>query len=160
MRTQSPKKNISLIESRVCRRVEDDMRPVVKSAIQSSSAQARKVKKLEIKVKGRPKSQSSKRSTHTEPSPPPTTQSKQPARATEFQKTSTSAPRRLNDIAHAPPEFKNLPRGAEVKSKNNYGGVINMKQKMMMEDEREKAIVRYRASKERRRVGDGGGNSE
>lgn len=132
----------------MCRRIEDDMRPVVKSAIQSSSAQVRKVKKLEIKVK----SQSSKHSRHTDPSPPPTTQSKHPARATEFQKTSTSAPRRLNDIAHAPPEFKNLPRGAEDKSKNNYGGVISMKQKMMMEDEREKAIVRYRALKERRRA--------
>lgn len=76
---------------------------------------------------------------------------------------STSAPRRLNDIAHAPPEFKNLPRGAEDKSKK-YGvgkeGVISMKQKMMMEEEREKAIVRYRALKERRRRVGGGGDSE
>ena len=77
---------------------------------------------------------------------------------------STSAPRRLNDIAHAPPEFKNLPRGAEDKSKKKYGvgkeGVISMKQKMMMEEEREKAIVRYRALKERRRRVGGGGDSE
>ena len=149
------------------RRVEDDMRPVVKSAIQSSSAQARRVKKSEIKAEGQPTSQSSsKRTRHTSPSPspPPAAQSQHPARATEFQKMSTSAPRRLNDIAHAPPEFKNLPRGAEDKSKKKYGvgkeGVISMKQKIMMEEEREKAIVRYRALKERRRRVGGGGDSE
>lgn len=139
------------------------MRLVVKSAIQSSSAQARRVKKSEIQAKGQPKPESSKTTKHTDPSPspPPTPQSKHPARATEFQKNSTSAPRRLNDIAQAPPEFKKLPRGAEDKSNKNGGagkeGVISMKQKLMMEEEREKAIVRYRALKERRRAEGGGG---
>lgn len=136
------------------------MRPLVKSAIQSSSAQSRKVKKSEIDAKKQSKIQSTSKSKHASdsehsPSPPPSARSKHDGHPKEFQKSSTSAPRRLNDIAEAPPEFKKLPRGIENgKAKLNLGreGVLSMKQKLMMEEEREKAIVRYRALKERRRL--------
>lgn len=153
------------------RRVEDDMRPLVKSAMQTSSAQSRKVKKSEQEEKAKSKlakSRKSKTAAEEEPgrspSPPPTPIQKHAGRPTEFQKSSSSAPRRLNDIAQAPPEFKKLPRGVKeaenIKQKGTMGreGVLSMKQKAMMEEEREKAIARYRALKERRRVegGDGG----
>ena len=144
------------------RRVEDDMRPLVKSAMQSSSAQARKVKKSELDSK----SKGAASAANDQPlSPPQDATSKHDGRPTEFQKTSTSAPRRLNDIAQAPPEFKKPPRGINlkdgantVKSTSGNDGVLSMKQKLMMEEERENAIVRYRALKERRKMeGAGGG---
>ncbi|KAF7967842.1 hypothetical protein HWV62_32918 [Athelia sp. TMB] len=146
------------------RRVEHDMRPLVKSAIQLSSAQVRKVKKIELeeKAKSKPskKSKAAEEEPERSPSPPPV---KHAGRPKEFQKNSTSAPRRLNDIAQAPPEFKKLPRGAveadKLKPNGSAGreGVLSMKQKAMMEEEREKVIARYRALKERRRAEGGFG---
>jgi len=141
------------------RRVEDDMRPLVKSAIQSSSAQTRRVKKSESDSKAKSISKSknnpSRHDAERDASLPIFLTSKHHGRPTEFQTNSTSAPRRLNDIAQAPPEFTKLPRGGDkVKSKVTMGrdGVLSMKQKLMMEREREKAIVRYRQLKERRRI--------
>lgn len=135
------------------RRVEDDMRPLVKSAMQSSSAQARKVRKAELDAKFKPKTASAadEKSSHSSLADPI---SKHDGRPTEFQSNSTSAPRRLNDIAQAPPEFKKLPRGVKDRTKATSGrdGVLSMKQKLMMEEERENAIARYRALKERRRL--------
>lgn len=132
------------------------MRPVVKSAIRSSSAQSRKVKKSELDSKIKNTSKSKER----DASLLPDLTSKHDDRPTEFQKSSTSAPRRLNDIAQAPPEFKKLPRGVgkdQPKATGSRDGVLSMKQKLMMEEEREKAIIRYRQLKERRRLaGDGG----
>jgi len=144
------------------RRVEDDMRPLVKSAVQSSSAQARKIKRSELDAKSKSKSKNAA-SAADAASPPPDPPSKHEGRPTEFQKNSTSVPRRLNDVAQAPPEFKKLPRGAKdkvdnAKATSGRDGVLSMKQKLMMEEEREKAIARYRELKERRRMegGDGG----
>jgi hypothetical protein len=135
------------------------MRPLVKSAMQSSSAQARKVKKSELDAKSKPKSKNAASSADEErrSSPPPDPISKHDGRPTEFQKSSTSAPRRLNDIAQAPPEFKQVPRGGKdgadkTKATSGREGVLSMKQKLMMEEEREKAIARYRALKERKRA--------
>jgi hypothetical protein len=79
----------------------------------------------------------------------------------EFQTTSTSAPRRLNDIALAPPELTKLPRetrdgggsrGGQTRVGVGEGIVregVSMAQRMMMEVEREKAIERYRDMKKR-----------
>lgn len=146
------------------RQVEDGMRPLVKSAVQSSSAQARKVKKSELDAKSKSKSKNTATAADTkrDPSQRPEPVSKHDGRPTEFQKSSTSAPRRLNDIAQAPPEFKKLPRGVKdrvdkTKALSGREGVLSMKQKLMMEEEREKAIARYRALKERRRLEGGGG---
>ena len=143
------------------RRVEDDMRPLVKSAVQSSSAQARKIKRSELDAKSKSKSKNAAPATNAT-SPPPDPISKHEGCPTEFQKSSTSAPRRLNDIAQAPPEFKKLPRGAKdgadnAKVVSGRDGVLSMKQKLMMEEERDRVIARYRALKARRRMEGGGG---
>jgi hypothetical protein len=79
-------------------------------------------------------------------------------RATEFAALDSSAPRRLNDIAQAPPTLSRVPKlrgsasgGAELSAKKNIAdGVLSMAQRAMMEEERERAIQRYRELKERR----------
>lgn len=147
------------------------MRPLVKSAMQSSLSVARNVRKAEVEAKAKAKEQKilsktatsktpkSRRSRSPSPLPP---QPKIPHAdgMKEFKTTSSSAPRRLNDIAQAPPEFKQLPRGAAVtkpgKGQGDAGGgvagsVVSMAQKLMMEQEREKAILRYRQLKASRR---------
>ena len=142
------------------------MRPLVRSAMQASSAIERQIRKTE-----KEQSKSSK-SLHRAQSPEPRSSTndkkrkgKEPAdeetdaalvpsnkhagKATEFTKLSTSAPRRLNDIAMAPPELKTLPRGAS-KGGDGLGkgaGVLSMAQRAMMERERENVIQRYRQLK-------------
>ena len=78
-------------------------------------------------------------------------------RPKEFPSVSTSAPRRLNDIAQAPPEFKKLPRGATKEKVQKPGenktlqqGVLSMAQKLMLEEERERAVRLYREMKKRK----------
>lgn len=134
------------------RRVEDDMRPLLKSAIQSSAAISRQAKKSSSKDSGKAKEASKETVKPDPPSPPPPR-----ARATEFAKTSSSAPRRLNDVALAPPLINKVPRGAaraqkkrEDAGETSGSGVVSIAQKLMMETERENAIQRYRELKERR----------
>jgi len=86
-------------------------------------------------------------------------------RPKEFAVISSAAPRRLNDIAMAPPELKKFPRGVKTtkhnspavgggeKAKAGAGagaGVLSMAQRVMMETERESAIKRYREMRERK----------
>ncbi|KAG5640902.1 hypothetical protein DXG03_006687 [Asterophora parasitica] len=146
------------------RRVEDDMRPLVKAAVHSSNAvvrgaaKAEKEAKAAKKVKGKPVKEDDDdeaTSTRARPPPPAAIADKHADKAKEFQKHSSSAPRRLNDIAQAPPEFKKLPRGAVAAASDGFGGkrdgVLSMAQKQMMEKERENAIARYREMKARQR---------
>ena len=76
----------------------------------------------------------------------------------DFEKVDTSAPKRLNDIAEAPPELKKLPRkakklaamGGAAKGSGASSlkeGVLSMAQKARMEEERERAIRLYREMK-------------
>ena len=147
------------------------MRPLVKSAVQSSSAHMRKLAKdLSDKIDKR----SQKTSGPSEPIPPAMKlkhlrkvakpnpdpaldrdedQMEKPS--TEFAKTSTSAPKSVNDIVQAPPQIKHLPRNAKnivaISGKSKKSDtVVSMAQKAMMETERENAIQRYRELKERR----------
>jgi hypothetical protein len=54
----------------------------------------------------------------------------------------TALPKRLNDVALAPPEFKKLPRGvSDFASKKD---VLSMSQKLLMEKERKRVVQRYR----------------
>ena len=76
---------------------------------------------------------------------------KHETKARDFQTFSSSAPKRLNDIAQAPPEFKKLPRKAPPKASSAPVDVISQTQKRMMELERDKVIQRYRALKEGKR---------
>ncbi|KAF7791709.1 hypothetical protein EIP86_002733 [Pleurotus ostreatoroseus] len=83
----------------------------------------------------------------------------------DFETLSTSAPRRLNDIVQAPPELKKLPRGAKARKQTAAAasaggasegaaslrdGVLSMAQKVMLEEERERAIKAYRELKKRK----------
>ncbi|KXN85071.1 hypothetical protein AN958_11744 [Leucoagaricus sp. SymC.cos] len=145
------------------RRVEDDLRPVVRSAVQTSKAVERKARKsmLESKknVASGPISKTTKSNARHAPrgqSPPPPSgpdrkapiRDKDHEQPKEFEILSTSAPRRLNDIAQAPPEIKKTPRGVRhTGSGAKREGVLSMAQKSMMEQEREKAIARYRLLK-------------
>ncbi|KAJ3575511.1 hypothetical protein NP233_g1063 [Leucocoprinus birnbaumii] len=152
------------------RRVEDDLRPLVRSAVQTSKAVERKARKDELgggKKKGssggfletsrsddrNPRGQSPLPS-GAEPEGP--NKRKAAERPKEFAKLSSSAPRRLNDIAQAPPEIKKAPRGTKkLEAGAKREGVISMAQKSMMEQEREKAIARYRMLKASRLAGSG-----
>ncbi|EIW81587.1 hypothetical protein CONPUDRAFT_90444 [Coniophora puteana RWD-64-598 SS2] len=166
------------------KRVNQGMVSSIKSAIATSSAHTRKVNKTEQdeklekaaakkKKKASPKDQaqgpdgdtsdpegSSQKPKSSVPVPAPR---QEMPRATEFQVALTSAPRRLNDIAQAPPTLtvgkltkkKAAAAAAVVQSSETEGaglrsGVVSMAQKLRMEEERENAIRRYRELKARR----------
>lgn len=147
------------------------MRPLVKSAIQSSSAHMRKlVKGTSNKVDEK----SQKTSNSSDPVSPAkktkqlrngTKPNSNPAQdrdedqkkesSIEFAKASTSVPKSVNDIVQAPPQIKHLPRNAnKIVAASGKGkksdAVVSMAQKAMMEAERENVIQRYRELKERR----------
>ncbi|KAA1466625.1 hypothetical protein DENSPDRAFT_862598 [Dentipellis sp. KUC8613] len=138
------------------RRVEEDMRPLVRSAVQTASAVERNARKKQGKdvppVKQPPGKEKRRKGRSESPdvSPPP---DKHRDRPKEFSNVSTSAPRRLNDIAMAPPDLKKLPRGAKNLKEGatkKSAHVVSMAQKAMMEEERERAIKRYREMKEKK----------
>jgi len=143
------------------------MRPLVKAAVQSSNAVVRNARKAQTPAKEARKLGKGPKTTAEEvenPRPalkPPNPEQDKPPK--EFQRHSSSAPRRLNDIVQAPPDLKKLPRGVKATSEQGYKaggkreGVLLMAQKQMMEAEREKAIARYRDLKaSRHRSGEGG----
>jgi hypothetical protein len=148
------------------------MRPLVESAVQSSLAITRNKAKAEKGAHAEAKkakhggSQTKKVQSTGEttcdsispPPPPPPRIDKHAGRPKEFQvATSSSVPRRLNDIAKAPPEFKKFPRGASSTITGRADGVLSMSQKLMMDQERTLAIARYRKLKaDRQQAGDRG----
>ncbi|KDR77524.1 hypothetical protein GALMADRAFT_138620 [Galerina marginata CBS 339.88] len=150
------------------RRVEDDLRPLVKSAVQTSRAVARNVVKSErearLEAKKVKQFQGKPNVVEEVEKPRPNSPSPQEVKFAghpkEFQSTLSSAPKRLNDVAQAPPELKKLPRGSSI-AIGKRDGVLSMSQKVMMEQERDKAIARYRELKaSRRQLGDMGDKLE
>lgn len=150
------------------RRVESSMMPLIRSAMQHSSSQSRRVQKHEMEegvtkpVQGKTAINKVSRTDVSNPSPTSTsthTHQQQPRdKPKEFCVASTSAPRRLNDIAQEPPQFGRLPRGAKSgkdSSQAKVAGILSMAQKAMMEEERENAIKRYRELKAKRLRNDG-----
>lgn len=149
------------------RRVEQSMIPHIKMALRQSSNQERKVRKQDAAGRPQPsarKEESKECSNSSDKNVPlrhPTKitgfaieQDGSAEKSKEFPKASTSAPRRLNDIAQAPPEITNVPRGArQLPKKDKSSGVLSMAQKVMMEEERERAIKHYRELKTRRLSG-------
>jgi hypothetical protein len=161
------------------------MRPLVQSAMRASAATERKERKTAKSSSNAPTTEVSGKPEQQQPNPSLSSndrkKSKDPVkdgpsssttqldsnddRPKEFAITSSAAPRRLNDIAMAPPELKKLPRGATKHQSGGGGktakaaaaGVLSMAQRVMMEAERENAIKRYREMKERK-VREGGGN--
>jgi hypothetical protein len=127
------------------------MRPLVRSAVRSSAATERKERRSAATVKGarEPKPRKPEEGTATQ-----STAQRHHDRPKEFATISSARPRRLNDIATAPPVLKKLPRGASSNlagkhsARTTAGGVLSMAQRVMMETERENAIQRYREMRE------------
>lgn len=124
------------------------MRPLMRSAVRASAATERKERKSTAATNEITRETKSRKDTTT-----PSTVA-QHDRSKEFATISSARPRRLNDIATAPPVLKKLPRGASsnLAAKNSArtkaGGVLSMAQRVMMETERENAIRRYREMRE------------
>jgi hypothetical protein len=144
------------------RRVENDMRPGVRTAMQSSLATARNADKKAREEKKEKKKQneaakSAPSATSKAPLPSPSPSPPPPTAQTikDFEKASSSDRKRLNDIAMAPPDLSARTKKLEKKasaaghsSTRADGGVLSMRQKALMEEEREKVIERYRAMKQ------------
>ncbi|KAG1720781.1 hypothetical protein EDB19DRAFT_1646877 [Suillus lakei] len=151
------------------KRVESSMMPLIRTAMQESSAQAKTM--INNASRADVSNPSPPTSTNTPPSRTdasnlsPLTFTNTPQRQhrdkpKEFRVSSTSAPRRLNDIAQEPPRFGKLPRGArsgKESSKEKVAGILSMAQKAMMEEERENIIKRYRELKAKKLRSDGSG---
>lgn len=157
------------------------MRPLVRSAMRASAATERKERKeIVTATAAGAKTQQPSSTTKTkgpnvdskhddaEESASIQTVDKHRDRPKEFATTSSAAPRRLNDVAMAPPELKRLKLQRPKAAVNSGGkqqqqqqhavqtkvaGVLSMAQRAMMEVERENAIRRYRVMKERKSQG-------
>ncbi|KAJ7038770.1 hypothetical protein C8F04DRAFT_348060 [Mycena alexandri] len=166
------------------KRIETDMRPLVRSAVQTSLATVRAERKkpasgLTIPSRTSKPSTTAPNAKSTAINPnsnsklkakvkaaaddsdddPPV--DKHASRPKEFARTSSAAPRRLNDIALAPPELSALARKATTKSSaftTKGSGVLSPAQQLQMAAAREAAVARYREMKAAKRAaGEGGG---
>ncbi|OCB89384.1 hypothetical protein A7U60_g3475 [Sanghuangporus baumii] len=155
-------------------RVEDDMRPLIRSAMKSTTSLSKqKLKQSQKDVeqltneRGKSKGVPEHDDSDSEDASSHRRQGKRKDRSPSpgFLRVSSSAPKRLNDVVQAPPELRPAPRlrrlaeksqhqkaqgrrGSAIEDEEGDGGVITLQQKRMMELEREKAINRYRALKE------------
>ncbi|KIM66901.1 hypothetical protein SCLCIDRAFT_109543 [Scleroderma citrinum Foug A] len=146
------------------KRVEGSMMPLIKTALRHSSTQQRKVRKQEARQVrfGEQTADQSDSKSCSDPSQNVASVAASGAkpnsreRDREFSKASTAAPRRLNDTVQAPPDITKFPRGSRQlrNDKDKSSGVLSMAQKVMMEEERERAIKHYRGLKARRLCGD------
>lgn len=129
------------------------MRPLVRSAVRASAATERKERKSAAAANGTTREPKPRRAEEGTDTPSAAVQHDRPK---EFATISSARPRRLNDIATAPPVLKKLPRGASSNltakhsARTKAGGVLSMAQRVMMETERENAIRRYREMRERK----------
>ncbi|KAI0737363.1 hypothetical protein C8Q80DRAFT_1213926 [Daedaleopsis nitida] len=150
------------------------MRHSVRKAMQASSTRMRQARKEEVARKSEPQppvasKSRARRSPESEDdgddddddeddSRSLPRKAKKTEKPKEFEKISSSAPKRLNDIVQAPPELKKLPRKAKKlaeqggsqkkeRTKSLSEGVLSMAQKAMLEEERERAIRLYREMK-------------
>ncbi|KDQ12126.1 hypothetical protein BOTBODRAFT_56988 [Botryobasidium botryosum FD-172 SS1] len=116
------------------RRIEDGLRPLVRSAIKSSSSKSKK----KVDTPKEPPTPSS-------PPPKPTRTS-----AKEFAPKAKGS--RLNDIVQAPPTLTKFPRGHGggdgVGKSKKADAVLSAAQKRQLEAERERVIQHYRRMKE------------
>ncbi|KAJ7220990.1 hypothetical protein C8J57DRAFT_1393519 [Mycena rebaudengoi] len=164
------------------KRVETNMRPLVRSAVQSSLATERAQRKKPNTTAAQPPANAKTNANSKSSSAPPNSKSKSKlpvdaeedappqdkhaSRPKEFARTSSSTPRRLNDVAMAPPDLSASTRRAVAqlgqKSKSGEGksskaSILSPAQRLHMEAERAGVIARYRALKVARRAAAGGG---
>ncbi|KAJ7923096.1 hypothetical protein B0H13DRAFT_1707238 [Mycena leptocephala] len=163
------------------KRIETDMRPLVRSAVQSSLATVRAERKKSSsdptasstpsKTAKSTKSSASTapKSTSNSKSKPqfqddddaPAPVDKHASRPKEFARTSSAAPRRLNDIALAPPELSAHTRKAAPKTTSSKSSsVLSPAQQLQMAAAREAAVAHYRKLKAARRAAGGGDGGE
>ncbi|KAJ6569061.1 hypothetical protein B0H19DRAFT_1373395 [Mycena capillaripes] len=155
------------------KRIETDMRPLVRSAVQSSLATLRAHKKppasdpaASVPSKSTKPSASTAQKSNSKamqnPPPDPAPVDKHASRPKEFARTSSAAPRRLNDIALAPPELSALARKVAPKSssKKASSSVLSPAQQLQMAAAREAAVARYRELKSARRAAGGADGGE
>ncbi|KAJ6583514.1 hypothetical protein DFH09DRAFT_911651, partial [Mycena vulgaris] len=146
------------------KRVEMDMRPLVRSAFQTSQATTRAERRKSDSKKA--SSKSAKPPPATPPlSPPsrnpsPAQRNKLASCPKQFGRTSTAAPRRLNDIALAPPDLSVMvrqPEKSRTKTKTwSSASVLSPAQQLQMGAARGAAIARYREMKAARYAAGGG----
>ncbi|KAJ7237039.1 hypothetical protein B0H12DRAFT_121502 [Mycena haematopus] len=137
------------------------MRPLVRSAVQSSlaSVRAEHKKGSSISKNSKPPISTAPKSKHAPaPAPPPAPIDKHASRPKEFApRTSSAAPRRLNDIAQAPPvlTFKSASSSANSKTKMMWkaSSVVSPAQQLQMAAAREAAVRHYRELKAVQRAG-------
>ncbi|KAJ7132645.1 hypothetical protein C8R46DRAFT_1015455 [Mycena filopes] len=159
------------------KRIETDMRPLVRSAVQSSLATVRAERKnntagskplpskgaksspADASTPSNPKSNSKLKKAAADDDVDEAPVDKHASRPKEFARTSSAAPRRLNDIALAPPELKPIKTKAANPAWTTKGsGVLSPAQQLQMAAAREAAVARYREMKAARRAaGEGGG---
>ncbi|KAF8209613.1 hypothetical protein K438DRAFT_1572079 [Mycena galopus ATCC 62051] len=170
------------------KRIETDMRPLVRSAVQSSLATVRAqhkkgasasdpttststssapgsnstASKANSKSGAKSKSSNSNLAPDDIDAPAPASIDKHASRPKEFApRTSSSAPRRLNDIAQAPPELRKLKPNSTAKTANTgthaKSSILSPAQALQMAAAREAAVAHYRALKAARRGADWNG---
>jgi hypothetical protein len=71
----------------------------------------------------------------------------EPRPVREFATVSSSAPKRLNQVAQAPPVLTKGPRGSGVGKEGGKAPAVSMARKVMLERERMRAVEVYRALK-------------
>ena len=128
------------------RRVEDDLRPLVKSAMQLARAMERKTARQEREARAAPskgKNTTARRYDNADESKNPHKKDGSPVPSPSPKDFATALPKRLNDVAQAPPEFKKLPRGTSSVSSAKRA-ILPMSQRLLMEQERRRVIQRYR----------------
>ncbi|KAG8733622.1 hypothetical protein FRC11_004550 [Ceratobasidium sp. 423] len=103
------------------RRVEDVHRPLVRGALKRKSDERPRKRKREEEGGGET--------------------------VREFASVSSSAPKRLNQVALAPPMLTKGPRGSGVGKSGGKAPAVSMARKLVLERERERAIEQYRALK-------------
>ncbi|CAE6421521.1 unnamed protein product [Rhizoctonia solani] len=114
------------------RRVEDVHRPLVRGALKRKNEENRKGKKR-------------KRDESDDEDENMRKVEERPVR--EFATVSSSAPKRLNEVAQAPPVLTKGPRGSRVGKDGGKAPVVSMARKVILERERTRAVDLYRALK-------------
>ncbi|KAJ7491432.1 hypothetical protein B0H11DRAFT_2399940 [Mycena galericulata] len=182
------------------KRIESDMRPLVRSAVQASLATTRAERKKALSstasaaststptpsASSSANAKSKPHQKHTDADDASQMQmpeDKHAHRPKEFARTSSAAPRRLNDIALAPPDLSAMARRANAKNTNttntmNGAGaagkgkdgkkapstkassILSPAQALQMAAAREDAVRRYREMKAARWAAGGGGDGE
>jgi len=169
------------------RRIESVMHPLVRSAVHSSIAVVRAVRKMGTGTSDAsiPFASASPRTKNPTlcpyllprnpnplgPNSAPVSTGRHVSRPKEFARTSTAAPRRLNDIAQAPPELSSFARrpsssltltrpGKAAPKSTKASSVLSPAEQLQMATTHEAAVAHYRELKAVRRAAGAGAGAD